>query len=312
MRSLHRFLGAALAALASAFALTVAAAPATAQVSSLTGENLVGTDVEVIGNCNAIGTSTITFRAEGMAVGPYSGTFVEEGTITLAAVDALSFDTSFTIFVEDEFGQPTGEVVTGTKTLGVGNGFCQNFMNERGLVAFAVGDLTYDATITTETGTFRDTGVSRTNVIGARCSPDCQLDEGFSESFVSRSLLPVSTTGKATGGGQFLDATSQEQVTFGFEVKQPELGRLQGRCLVLDHASDTKVKCLDVTNYVQLGTTATWEGTAEVNGVREHYRITVQDNGEPNQGLDTFAIDTESYDAAGPVQHGNVQLHKQQ
>jgi hypothetical protein len=51
---------------------------------------------------------------------------------------------------------------------------------------------------------------------------------------------------------------------------------------------------------------------ATSSSVREHYRITVQDNGEPNQGLDTFAIDTESYDAAGPVQHGNVQLHKQQ
>lgn len=43
----------------------------------------------------------------------------------------------------------------------------------------------------------------------------------------------------------------------------------------------------------------------------EHYRITVQDNGEPNQGIDTFAIKTDSYEAAGNVAHGNVQLHKQ-
>lgn len=52
--------------------------------------------------------------------------------------------------------------------------------------------------------------------------------------------------------------------------------------------------------------------TAEVNGVEEDYRITVQDNGEPNQGLDTFSITTESYEAAGNVEHGNVQLHKQE
>ena len=48
-----------------------------------------------------------------------------------------------------------------------------------------------------------------------------------------------------------------------------------------------------------------------MNGVEEDYRITVQDNGEPNRGIDMFSIDTESYDAGGPVEHGNVQLHKQ-
>jgi hypothetical protein len=83
-RPLHRCFVAALAALAGASALAFAATPANAQVSSLTGETLVGTVVEVIANCNATGTSTITFSAEGEAFGPYSGTFVEEGTVTLA------------------------------------------------------------------------------------------------------------------------------------------------------------------------------------------------------------------------------------
>jgi hypothetical protein len=48
-------------------------------------------------------------------------------------------------------------------------------------------------------------------------------------------------------------------------------------------------------------------GNAEVNGVIEDYRITVQDNGEPNRGIDNFTIDTTSYDAGGPVTYGNVQ-----
>jgi len=34
--------------------------------------------------------------------------------------------------------------------------------------------------------------------------------------------------------------------------------------------------------------------------------------GEPNQGIDTLSIKTDSYEAAGNVQHGNVQLHKQE
>ena len=82
---------------------------------------------------------------------------------------------------------------------------------------------------------------------------------------------------------------------------------------MLDHATGTHVKCLTVDDYVQIGNTATWEGQAKVNGVTEDYEITVQDNGEPNQGLDTFKIDTESYEMPVPlpVTHGNVQVHKQ-
>jgi hypothetical protein len=103
-----------------------------------------------------------------------------------------------------------------------------------------------------------------------------------------------------------------ERVTFGFNVRKDENDtRLDGTCNVLDHATGTHVKCLNVTDYQQIGNTASWEGTAEVNGDPEHYRITFTDNGEPNQGLDTFAFDSESYDVAGNVQHGNVQLHKQ-
>ncbi|MBA2359399.1 MAG: hypothetical protein H0V79_00445 [Actinobacteria bacterium] len=104
-----------------------------------------------------------------------------------------------------------------------------------------------------------------------------------------------------------------ERVSFGFNVRKDETEtRLKGSCNVVDHATGTHVKCLTVTDYQQIGNTATWKGTAEVNGVVENYRITVQDNGEPNQGLDTFSIKTDSYEAAGNVQHGNVQLHKQQ
>jgi hypothetical protein len=80
---------------------------------------------------------------------------------------------------------------------------------------------------------------------------------------------------------------------------------------VNDADATTRVKCLTVTSYQQVANTATWEGTAEVNGVREPYRITVQDNGEPNQGIDIFSIRTATYEAGGNVQHGNVQLHKQ-
>ena len=307
MKPLHRLLVALLATLASAVVLAIAAAPASAQASSLVGETLVATNVEVVARCSPSETSTFTFRAEGLAVGPYSGTFVEEGTVTTtsgAGSTALSFESTFTIFALT--GEP---LVTGRKTL------------LEPVVAYCVeplgvgfeGNVAYEATITTASGTFRDTGVAFADLVAVFCDPECEAGF-FSEDFlVSSGVLPVFTSGKATGGGQFLRTTTQEHITFGFEVKSSDdRNRLQGRCLVLDKASNTRIKCLNVSDYEEIANTATWEGDAEVNGVIERYRITVQDNGEPNQGLDTFAIDTVSYHAAGPVVRGNVQLHKQQ
>ena len=86
---------------------------------------------------------------------------------------------------------------------------------------------------------------------------------------------------------------------------------MQGNCNVRDHATGTKVKCLTVTDYTQIGNSATWEGTASVNGVQRPYRITVQDNGEPNKGADMFSITAGTFQAGGNVQHGNIQIHKQ-
>jgi hypothetical protein len=58
------------------------AAPAT---STLQGENLVApfTGLTVISNCNQSGDSTVGYHAEGVATGPYPGTFVADGTITI-------------------------------------------------------------------------------------------------------------------------------------------------------------------------------------------------------------------------------------
>lgn len=114
----------------------------------------------------------------------------------------------------------------------------------------------------------------------------------------------------ATGGGQIQGTV--DRVDFGFEVQQRENGDFQGRCVVIDSALDVQIKCLDVLIYGQVGNTATWEGTTE-NGLP--YRITVTDNGEPNQGIDSFFIQGFSsqglpYEAAGNVVQGNIQLHE--
>jgi hypothetical protein len=240
-----------------------------------------------------------------------------------AAGIPLTWTANFTIDATTSVVGPAK--ITGTKTLGLfGNIFCSDpvlfFFPVDQNLAFA--GLDYEATIETATGRFTDRGAATASVIDSDCVdddvPECQesfdFESFFEHFFLSTGVLPLDTHGKATGGGQIIASSNPlERVTFGFNVRKSEdESRLQGTCNVLDHATGTHVKCLTVTDYQQIGNTATWRGTAQVNGSEQNYEISVTDNGEPNQGLDTFSLDTDSYDVlVSPVTHGNIQVHKQ-
>jgi hypothetical protein len=340
MRRFARFLSVSMVAIAAA---SVGAVPAQGQVAlppSLEGEGFFASEatsstigsVDVSGECDpAPGeTFTLTYEAEGAATGPYPGTFTESGTVTATltelTVPGFAFGVVTTWNAEFTIDSPVGDV-TGTKTLGVSvpfSAFCAGSPAIPGDFDHARGELSYEATIRPATGgTFTDEGEAFASVDHVICQGTgtvfgCPVRferETFFEFFtLSTGVLPVDTSGKATGGGQVGSLSDPlDQVTFGFNVRRDEEEtRLKGTCNVLDHATGTHVKCLTVTDYQQVVNTATWEGTAKVNGVTEDYRITVQDNGEPNQGIDTFSIVTDTYEAAGNVTHGNVQLHKQQ
>jgi hypothetical protein len=318
-------------------AFLVIAAPAQAQAlpPSLQGElftALEGTSSGPIGsiemNDGCMGASagetyTVTYTATGVAGPPYPGTFTESGTVTVLLDEisnvpsVLSWTASFTI------DSPVGDV-TGTKTLNDPELLAICFGNPGFFYqSYAEAVLDYEATIKPPGGgTFHDAGSADVVVTHSICAAlpiglclEARETEFFQELFLlSTGVLPLDTSGKATGGGLVISGSNPfERVTFGFNVRKSEdESRLHGTCNVLDHATLTHVKCLTVTHYQQIGNTATWEGTAEVDGVEEDYRITVQDNGEPNQGIDMFSLDTESYDVPlSPVTHGNVQLHKQ-
>jgi hypothetical protein len=104
------------------------AAPAAAQVPSLSGEQLVATgevfgfpqpatpgEFTTTGTCNPEGTSTFSFTATGPAFGPYPGTFEENGTFSLvpdpSAPNGFSLSAFHATFTIDSVN---GEV-TGTK-----------------------------------------------------------------------------------------------------------------------------------------------------------------------------------------------------
>jgi hypothetical protein len=105
-----------------------------AQVATLTGESLESSTVFGSGHqttfddfsCDKDGTTTVSFQTNGVALGPYTGTFTESGSFTIGpqtnteisslGVGAiLSFEASFTI--ASDFPEGT---VTGTKMLAAG------------------------------------------------------------------------------------------------------------------------------------------------------------------------------------------------
>lgn len=121
-------------------------------------------------------------------------------------------------------------------------------------------------------------------------------------------LLPATQPGQVTGGGQVPGAATGD-VAFGFNAKSDQNGT-NGNCTVVDPATDTQVKCLNVTVLTRSGTHATLFGNATVNGVATTYRIDVDDLGEPGAGRDTFTIQTASgFSAGGVLLRGNIQIH---
>lgn len=153
-------------------------APAT---RTLQGENLVApfAGFTVTSNCNQAGNSTVSYQADGVATGPYPGTFVADGTITIGpqttparppAVDSegtfmgpiLTLSETFTIFS----GATT---ITGSKSLSVPvtgereRATCQNLIffggvTGAGRIVEIEAATTYQATIVEPLGTFTDSG----------------------------------------------------------------------------------------------------------------------------------------------------------
>jgi hypothetical protein len=292
-----------------ALALAVASAGAPALASQnpspdLTGESFLASGLpergtsEVTGTCTPFGESMYHFRVTGEAIGPYTGTFVEEGDFTLGSITSLalvSFQATFTITSD-------AGTVTGTKTLApdvhpVNVGTCGPFSgfvpNEPDSVS-----LQAPARYVAE----GDSGETIVNLqdMQLRDLPDINTFN-FTETFVSDAFLAAEGQ-KATGGGKIAP-----DVTFGFVAMRKGL---KGNCNVVDHTLGAHIKCLDVTSYAQVGNEATFRGSASVDGVGTNYMIHVVDGGEPGAGSDSFTIHTDNgYSASGPLISGNIQVH---
>jgi Bacterial Ig-like domain (group 1) len=197
------------AALALALAALVTVAPAQAQEpASLSGEtfqahyhflnddNLPVGDLQINGPCNPTGPSTFTFTATGVTTGPYPGTFHESGTFTQSAPAVgggrviTAYDATFTI--ESDAGQVSGSKSLRGQNLVPGGSCTENdFLR---IVDGSVDPLTYDAHITTTTGSTTDHGTSGVGLHKEQdctsCTPVAFENFNFSEYFVSTGPAP--------------------------------------------------------------------------------------------------------------------------
>jgi hypothetical protein len=290
--------------------LALAAAPSVAAQTpgTLTGTVLNGGANPSLGigavaiDCEAAGTSTVTYTVVGAALGPYPGTYEETGSFTIANGQVTAFDAAFTI--ESGLAEVEGSKSLRTSTSAV----CLEGP-EPGIAAFTDVSViaSYEATITTPLGTFTDEGRASS---GAQMltTPDGRASAAAQSSLISEAPVLVPTAGHVTGGGYVGDVLN-DWVSFGFTAKSDGT-TVKAQCSVSDRSSGVEIKCLNATLLSQTATHATFVGTARVNGVDMGYRIDVDDLGEPGVGRDTFTIQTESgFTASGVLAGGNVQIH---
>jgi hypothetical protein len=167
----------------------------------LTGEVLITSDPglepgtsDVTGTCNQpLGGSEFSFVVTGPAIGPYPGTFREEGTFTLGppGFPLVSFEAEFWIWsaAGTVHGFKTRRDVT-SPVMGVGA--CGGFAFT-GAAANAVAFQTpvlYTADITTAGGTATDSGESFVTYEDTQLRPPLVEGQGFAfdESFESTSF----------------------------------------------------------------------------------------------------------------------------
>jgi hypothetical protein len=168
-------------ALVAGTALATGGGGSSPATTTLQGENLVApfTGLTVITDCNQLGNSTVSYHAEGAATGPYPGTFVADGTITIGPQTAPARPPTI-----DSEGTFMGPILTLTETFPILSGTttitgskqltspitgeqeratCQNLtffggVLGTGRIVEVEAATTYEATINEPAGTFTDSG----------------------------------------------------------------------------------------------------------------------------------------------------------
>jgi hypothetical protein len=128
-------------------------------------------------------------------------------------------------------------------------------------------------------------------------------------------IVTPNTPGKATGKGQapgefaelsILQGNSKgDKASFGFDVEY-SAGVLAGHLTFNDHKAKKTVKSTSVTSFTKAANTATFTGTAKVDGVSGYtFTVNVTDGGAA--GSDTLTLSlSDGYLAGGVLLKGNI------
>ncbi len=307
--------------------------------SSLTGEFLSSGSTSqnggtLVTSCTQTSPSTLSFAASGsVAAGPYPGTFTESGVVSLSTVpngfyvfgepllQVATIDAFFTITSPNGDVTGTQHLVTGSNAaglcavynnspLGSSGSTVSGFLRELNPASDGYGS-SYDAIITTPTGTYEDTGTAGLLAVDFNVTvisgPPVVNSNALNVGFSSAGLVPISAVGHATGGGQIL--RNGARVTFGFEARAG--ATTKGVCDLVDQAAAVKLHCTDVTALIKVSPTEVRiTGHASLNGATTPYLIDAQDLASSGAGADTFSLVTGAgYTAKGAVERGNITVH---
>lgn len=148
--------------------------------ATLTGEVLRSKFGSISAACRGDQSGTYSFRVEGVAAGPYPGTFREQGFITFDHGVVTGIRATFTI--ESEVGTVTGSKI-----------FRRTFVPLRGVcmgptIGVVNAPLRYQAEIITPLGIFRDAGISHLS-FQATSLKTVSLTETFLSSLETAELI---------------------------------------------------------------------------------------------------------------------------
>ena len=291
-----------------ATALVVAAAAGADVYPTLDGEIMTGVP-QVTSNCNLSGTSTISYTVSGVATGAYPGTFTETGVATIGAqpspgnaVPITSFSATFVI--ESGVFRITGIKTLANATVYATNlGFCTDFLRSFGAEA------TYDARVSTPTGTFADAG--RTNVaVNDYGGGVTNFSEQLHSSYFQLQPAPEAAA-KVTGGGTI----GTTGASTGFVVERRDASTApRGQWEYVNRTSGDIVHSTAISDVVVIGNTAIFSGTCRNEsapaGSPCSFTVVVQDNGSGGSGVpDTVSISGTGFaPVSGPLS-GNLVIH---
>jgi hypothetical protein len=128
-------------------------------------------------------------------------------------------------------------------------------------------------------------------------------------------VVKPNTPGKATGGGQapgdlaelsILEGNSKGgRASFSFSAEY-SAGALTGSLSFNDHDARKRIRSTSLTSFTKAGKTATFTGTAEVDGVRGlAFTVTVTDGAVPSSDTLTLFV-SDGYMAGGVLRKGNI------